>query len=140
MGLSPNKLVSILTSTTPQKPSVIAEVSTPEKENKPVDTCTKLRKENEINKTPRIRIKKVPSRFGSEASNWEAEQILSPHKSRSPVKSALPDLSESPARTFSPLSTVSVYNLTKSPIINTQVEGGKKSRRGKVNKQLKYKN
>lgn len=53
--------------------------------------------------------------------DFQAEQILSPHKSRSPVKSALPDLSESPARTFSPLSTVSVYNLTKSPIINTQV-------------------
>ena len=53
--------------------------------------------------------------------DFQAEQILSPHKSRSPVKSALPDLSESPARTFSPLSTVSVYNLTKSPIITTQV-------------------
>ena len=76
MGLSPNKLVSILTSTTPQKPSVIAEVATPEKENKPVDTCTKLRKENEINKTPRIRIKKVPSRFGSEASNWEVRETF----------------------------------------------------------------
>lgn len=53
--------------------------------------------------------------------DFQSEQILSPQKSRSPVKSALPDLSESPARTFSPLSTVSVYKLATSPIINTQV-------------------
>merc|ERR1712058_12217 len=52
MGLSPNKLVSILTSQTPPKPKKSSSVSivTPEKENKPesLDTCSKLRKENDI--------------------------------------------------------------------------------------------
>ena len=49
-----------------------SSVITPEKENEPLDTCSKLRKENDINKTPRIRIKRVPSKQGSEAApNWE---------------------------------------------------------------------
>jgi len=140
MGLSPNKLVSILTSQTPPKPKKSSSISivTPEKENKPesLDTCSKLRKENDINKTPRIRIKKVPSGLGADSVNWQAEQILSPQKTVSPLK-RLPTLGESPVNSYSPLSSVSLHKLTTSPIINTQIESEKK-RRGRPKKQLAY--
>ena len=77
MGLSPNKLVSILTSQTPPKPKKTTSIVTPEKENKPesMDTCSKLRKENDINKTPRIRIKKVPSGLGADSVNWQVSDL-----------------------------------------------------------------
>lgn len=138
MGLSPNKLVSILTSQTPPKPKKTTSIVTPEKENKPesMDTCSKLRKENDINKTPRIRIKKVPSGLGADSVNWQAEQILSPQKTASPKK-RLPTLGESPVKSYSPLSSVSLHKLTTSPIINTQIQSEKR-RKGRPKKQLAY--
>ena len=74
MGLSPNKVLTIQTSKTPPKPKRNGSVITPEKENKPhqvMDTCSKLKKEHDISKTPRIRIKKVNSKFGTDSSSWE---------------------------------------------------------------------
>jgi len=140
MGLSPNKVLTIQTSKTPPKPKKTTSFVTPEKENKPdqaLDTCSKLKKAHDISKTPRIRIKKVNSKFGTDASSWEAEQILSPQKTASPLK-PLPSLGESPVKSFSPLSSVSLHKLTTSPIINTQVDGKKKRKGSKVNKQLAY--
>ena len=51
---------------------------------------------------------------------FQAEQILSPQKTASPKK-RLPTLGESPVKSYSPLSSVSLHKLTTSPIINTQV-------------------
>ena len=51
----------------------------------------------------------------------QAEQILSPQKTASPKK-RLPTLGESPVKSYSPLSSVSLHKLTTSPIINTQVK------------------
>jgi len=137
MGLSPNKLVSILTSKTPQKTGgddllTPDSVITPEKENEPLlDTCSKLRKENDINKTPRIRIKRVPSKQGSEAApNWEVQRIMSPQKTASPLKRPAVIIE------FSHLTSRSLHQLTTSPIINTQVD--RRKEKGKVNKQLAY--
>ena len=53
--------------------------------------------------------------------NFQAEQILSPQKTASPKK-RLPTLGESPVKSYSPLSSVSLHKLTTSPIINTQVK------------------
>ena len=50
----------------------------------------------------------------------KVERILSPQKTASPLK-RVAALGESPARTFSPLTSMSLHKLTTSPIINTQV-------------------
>ena len=49
-------------------------VKTPEKENLP-DMVSNLRKQNEINKTPRIRIKKITSSVNpSSSSDWKVKK------------------------------------------------------------------
>ena len=63
MGLSPNKLQSIIAAS-PVKRSPAKSNGSPQKENVPSvsETCRKvLKMEHQVNKTPRIRIKKVPS-------------------------------------------------------------------------------
>ena len=63
---------------------------------------------------------------------FQAEQILSPQKTASPKK-RLPTLGESPVKSYSPLSSVSLHKLTTSPIINTQVNADGMFGNGKVN-------
>jgi len=138
MGLSPNKLHSIIAES-PIRGST--SVRSPEKENVPSisESCRKtLKMENQVTKTPRIRIKKVPSgEDGSDATQiWKAEPVFSPRKPCSPLK-PLPHLS-SPAKTFSPLTEGSIHKLTSSPIIHTQVNATNRLKKKKVNKQLAY--
>ena len=73
MGMSPGRLVSIMTSKTPPKPPAVTE-KTPEKENLP-HAVGKLREDNGINKTPRIRIKKISSINPSSSSNWQVKSL-----------------------------------------------------------------
>jgi len=138
MGLSPNKLRSIIADS-PVKWSTARK--SPEKENVPSisETCRKtLKMENQVTKTPRIRIKKIPSgEDGSDAAPiWKAEPVFSPRKPCSPLR-PLPHIS-SPAKTFSPLTEGSIHKLTSSPIIHTQVNGTTRLKKKKVNKQLAY--
>merc|ERR1719369_1521331 len=110
MGLSPNKLHSIIAES-PVRGSTSAR--SPEKENVPSisESCRKtLKMENQVTKTPRIRIKKVPSgEDGSDATPiWKAEPVFSPRK-------------------------------PCSPLIHTQVNATNRLKKKKVNKQLAYK-
>ena len=77
MGMSPGRLVSIMTSKTPPKPPAVTE-KTPEKENLP-HAAGKLREDNGINKTPRIRIKKISSINPSSSSNWQVKSLKDVH-------------------------------------------------------------
>eukprot|EP00092_Neocalanus_flemingeri_P011686 GFUD01012596.1.p1 GENE.GFUD01012596.1~~GFUD01012596.1.p1 ORF type:complete len:2173 (+),score=594.82 GFUD01012596.1:2-6520(+) len=143
IGLSPNKLQSIIAASPRREGSPANFQRTPEKENKPSisETCRKiLKREHQVNKTPRIRIKKVPS--GNDSSDlskvWKAETVFSPMKNCSPLKS-LPSLACSPSRGFSALTSGSIHKLTMSPIIHTQVtKSSRDKKRKKVNKQLAY--
>lgn len=143
IGLSPNKLQSIIAASPRREGSPANFQRTPEKENKPSisETCRKiLKREHQVNKTPRIRIKKVPS--GNDSSDlskvWKAETVFSPIKNCSPLKS-LPSLACSPSRGFSALTSGSIHKLTMSPIIHTQVtKSSRDKKRKKVNKQLAY--
>jgi len=137
MGLSPNKLQSIIAA------SPIKGLPAPtctEKENVPSISETSrqaLKLENRVTKTPRIRIKKIPS--GGEGTDavpvWKAEPVFSPRK-QSPLKS-LPHRT-SPSKAFSPLTERSIHKLTMSPIIHTQVNPSNRLKKKKVNKQLAY--
>ena len=74
VGLSPNKLRSIMT----ESPDRRSSVSSPLKENLPLtNSCRKaLKMDNGITKTPKIRIKKVPS-GGSENDStvWKVQHL-----------------------------------------------------------------
>lgn len=120
MGISPNKLQSIIAQSPPPKPKPHQSSTTPEKENRP--------------RTPKLLLKRMPSSSMANsplASKWKAET------KHSPVKAAGTAGLQSPGKlAFSPLSARSIHKLSTSPIINTHGEGRRPKK--KVNKQLAY--
>jgi len=119
MGISPNKLQSIIAQSPPPKPKPL-QSTTPEKENRP--------------RTPKLLLKRMPSSSMANsplASKWKAET------KQSPVKSAVTGGLQSPGKlAYSPLSARSIHKLSTSPIINTHGEARRPKK--KVNKQLAY--
>merc|ERR1712130_734659 len=120
MGISPNKLQSIIAQSPPPKPKPL-QSTTPEKENRP--------------RTPKLLLKRMPSSSLANsplASKWKAETKHSPVKA--PVNAGL----QSPGKlAYSPLSARSIHKLSTSPIINSHGGEGRRPKK-KVNKQLAY--
>jgi len=119
MGISPNKLQSIMTQSPPPKPRP-SQSTTPEKENRP--------------RTPKLLLKRMPSSSLANsplASKWKAETKLSPVKSV-----AARQTMESPGKVvYSPLSARSIHKLSTSPIISPHLSERRRHKK-KVNKQL----